>query len=57
MSASAAEGDVPLVTADLLRAATSDSELCFFLDYDGTLAPIVNEPDKAFISDECVRRA
>ena len=28
------------------------TRLCFFLDYDGTLAPIVNEPDKAFMHDE-----
>ena len=32
------------------RLATTD--LLLLLDYDGTLAPIVNEPELAFISDE-----
>jgi len=34
-----------------LRSLSSRA-CCFFLDYDGTLAPIVNEPDRAFISEE-----
>ena len=29
-----------------------EQRLVFFLDYDGTLAPIVDEPERAFISDE-----
>ena len=27
-------------------------EIIIFLDYDGTLSPIVNNPDKAYMSDE-----
>ena len=30
----------------------SSKEIALFLDYDGTLSPIVNNPDRAFISDE-----
>ena len=44
-------------------AAAEGKLLTVFLDYDGTLAPIVPEPDKAFMSDEmreavrqCARR-
>jgi trehalose 6-phosphate phosphatase len=33
-------------------AAAEGKLLTVFLDYDGTLAPIVPEPDKAFMSDE-----
>ena len=42
---------------DSLRGGTRS--LVFFLDYDGTLAPIVDEPERAFISDqtrETIRR-
>lgn len=28
-----------------------DKRIVVFLDYDGTLSPIVNDPDKAFMSD------
>lgn len=33
-------------------AAAANKLVAVFLDYDGTLAPIVNNPDKAFISEE-----
>ncbi|WJX34157.1 trehalose-phosphatase [Trifolium repens] len=35
----------------LMKAATGKS-IVVFLDYDGTLSPIVNDPDSAFMSDE-----
>ena len=31
---------------------TSGKEVCVFLDYDGTLSPIVNDPEKAVMSEE-----
>lgn len=27
-------------------------QIVVFLDYDGTLSPIVNDPEKAFMTDE-----
>ena len=47
--------NVPNCTKEALCAAIggSSSRVVIFLDYDGTLAPIVDEPDKAFISEEC----
>mmetsp|Transcript_37329 Transcript_37329/g.98754 ORF Transcript_37329/g.98754 Transcript_37329/m.98754 type:complete len:319 (+) Transcript_37329:44-1000(+) len=44
---------------EMLKAVAGGRQPVFFLDYDGTLAPIVDEPDRAFISDqtrETVRR-
>jgi len=35
-----------------LRAELSGTEFAVFLDYDGTLAPIVDDPAKAFMSDD-----
>ena len=35
----------------LLKLAKS-KQIVIFLDYDGTLSPIVDDPDKAFMSDE-----
>ena len=37
------------------RAAASGKLLTVFLDYDGTISPIVNKPDEAFMSDEMRR--
>ena len=40
-------------------ARAGGKKVCVFLDYDGTLAPIVRDPDRAFISEatrEAVRR-
>jgi len=28
--------------------------IIIFLDYDGTLSPIVNDPERAFMSDEVI---
>ena len=44
---------VPILTPEALRAACDGHDLAFFLDYDGTLAPIVDQPELAFISDAC----
>ncbi|XP_028776592.1 probable trehalose-phosphate phosphatase J [Neltuma alba] len=32
--------------------ASKGKQIVMFLDYDGTLSPIVNDPDRAFMSDE-----
>jgi len=32
-------------------------KIVVFLDYDGTLSPIVNDPDRAFMSDEVITNA
>lgn len=32
--------------------ATKGKKIVMFLDYDGTLAPIVQDPDRAFMTDE-----
>lgn len=29
-----------------------DKKIAIFLDYDGTLSPIVDDPDHAFMSDD-----
>ncbi|WOL12480.1 hypothetical protein Cni_G21247 [Canna indica] len=35
-----------------LMAASKGKQIVMFLDYDGTLSPIVDDPDRAFMSDE-----
>jgi hypothetical protein len=35
-----------------VAAAAKGKEIVVFLDYDGTLSPIVADPDRAFMSDE-----
>ncbi|UPQ97713.1 trehalose 6-phosphate phosphatase [Chloropicon primus] len=40
----------------LSEAKRRGTQVCVFLDYDGTLSPIVNDPDKAEMSEE-MRRA
>ncbi|KAK4277530.1 hypothetical protein QN277_015518 [Acacia crassicarpa] len=37
---------------DRLMKAASGKDMVVFLDYDGTLSPIVNDPDRAFMSEE-----
>ncbi|KAK7410690.1 hypothetical protein VNO78_01684 [Psophocarpus tetragonolobus] len=41
-----------LSTFDRLMKAATGKRIVVFLDYDGTLSPIVNDPDRAFMSDE-----
>ncbi|CAL9138018.1 unnamed protein product [Musa acuminata var. zebrina] len=37
---------------EVLAAASKGKQIVMFLDYDGTLSPIVDDPDRAFMSDE-----
>ncbi|KAJ4705872.1 Trehalose 6-phosphate phosphatase [Melia azedarach] len=37
---------------DRLTKAAKGKKIAVFLDYDGTLSPIVDDPDRAFMSDE-----
>lgn len=37
---------------DRMMKAAKGKTIAVFLDYDGTLSPIVNDPDRAFMSDE-----
>ncbi|KAL2339643.1 hypothetical protein Fmac_007583 [Flemingia macrophylla] len=41
-----------LVSFDRMMKAATGKRIVVFLDYDGTLSPIVNDPDRAFMSDE-----
>lgn len=34
-----------------ITSATKGKQIVMFLDYDGTLSPIVDDPDSAFMSD------
>jgi len=34
--------------------AAIGKRIIIFLDYDGTLSPIVNDPERAFMSDEVI---
>lgn len=35
-----------------ITKASMGKQIVMFLDYDGTLSPIVDDPDRAFMSDE-----
>lgn len=37
-----------------MMKAAKGKRIVVFLDYDGTLSPIVNDPDCAFMSDEVI---
>ena len=37
---------------EALAAAASGKQIVMFLDYDGTLSPIVEDPDRAVMTDE-----
>jgi hypothetical protein len=37
---------------DALAAAAKGKQIAVFLDYDGTLSPIVEDPDRAVMTDE-----
>ncbi|KAL5075553.1 hypothetical protein RYX36_014537 [Vicia faba] len=41
-----------LSSFDKLMKGVNEKRIVVFLDYDGTLSPIVNNPDRAFMSDE-----
>lgn len=40
---------------DEITSASKGKQIVMFLDYDGTLSPIVEDPDRAFMS-EAVRK-
>lgn len=39
---------------DQIVAASKGKRIVMFLDYDGTLSPIVDDPDAAFMSDTVI---
>ncbi|KAL3570606.1 hypothetical protein D5086_027855 [Populus alba] len=41
-----------LTSFDQMMKDAKGKKIVVFLDYDGTLSPIVNDPDRAFMSDE-----
>jgi trehalose 6-phosphate phosphatase len=41
-----------LARFDALAAAAKGKQIAVFLDYDGTLSPIVEDPDSAVMTDE-----
>ena len=41
-----------LTSFDQMMKDAKGKKIVVFLDYDGTLSPIVNNPDRAFMSDE-----
>ncbi|KAF7017862.1 unnamed protein product [Triticum aestivum] len=41
-----------LASFDRIIASAQGKKIALFLDYDGTLSPIVNDPEKAFMSPE-----
>lgn len=38
-----------------MMKAAKGKKIAVFLDYDGTLSPIVDDPDRAFMSDEVIK--
>ncbi|KAL0006428.1 hypothetical protein SO802_013989 [Lithocarpus litseifolius] len=40
-----------LSSFDEIKRVANEKQIVVFLDYDGTLSPIVNDPDRAYISD------
>lgn len=43
-----------LSSFDRMMNAAKGKRIVVFLDYDGTLAPIVDDPDRAFMSDTVI---
>ncbi|GLT73632.1 hypothetical protein SLA2020_454760 [Shorea laevis] len=41
-----------LHTFEQMMKIAKGKQIVVFLDYDGTLSPIVNDPEKAFMTDE-----
>lgn len=39
---------------DQIIEASKGKQIVMFLDYDGTLSPIVEDPDKAFMSEAVI---
>lgn len=39
---------------DRMIKAAKGKKIAVFLDYDGTLSPIVDDPDRVFMSDEVI---
>ena len=52
-AASSSREIVPLIRPQDLAAALAGRVLHLFLDYDGTLAAIVDDPERAYITDAC----
>ena len=52
--AGAVQAEHPCLLENILEflEATSQRRLAIFLDYDGTLTPIVKNPDRAYMSDQ-----
>ena len=46
-----------LTSFDQMMKDAKGKKIVVFLDYDGTLSPIVNDPDLAFMSDEVITNA
>ncbi|KAL5070253.1 hypothetical protein RYX36_021140, partial [Vicia faba] len=49
ISASKSRGTLALKLFDQILFSSKGKQIVFFLDYDGTLSPIVADPDKAFM--------
>lgn len=45
-----------LINFNDIVATSKGKRIVMFLDYDGTLSPIVDDPDRAFMSDAVRRR-
>ena len=41
---------------EALAAAATGKQIVMFLDYDGTLSPIVEDPERAVMTDEVSER-
>jgi len=46
-----------LASFESLLAAAKGKQIVMFLDYDGTLSPIVEDPDRAVMSEEVGQRS
>ncbi|URE45235.1 hypothetical protein MUK42_36416 [Musa troglodytarum] len=51
LSAPAVESEQDEQSTWMITSATKGKQIVMFLDYDGTLSPIVDDPDSAFMSD------
>ena len=46
-----------MASFESLLAAAKGKQIVMFLDYDGTLSPIVEDPDRAVMSEEVGQRS